>query len=69
MFQKARAQAVVKVGRGLSFSFMKPKLLSWNVRGLNEWNKYLRVRNLLREWKVVTIHFLFFFKYKTFHKY
>jgi hypothetical protein len=51
---------VVKVGRGLSFSFMKPKLLSWNVRGLNEWNKYLRVRNLLREWKVVTIHFFFF---------
>jgi exonuclease III len=30
---------------------MKPKLLSWNVRGLNEGDKRLRVRNLLRQWK------------------
>jgi len=30
---------------------MKPKILSWNVRGLNEGDKRLRVRNLLRQWK------------------
>jgi len=28
---------------------MKPKLLSWNVRGLNEGDKRLRVKNLLRQ--------------------
>lgn len=27
---------------------MKPKLLSWNVRGLNEAEKHLRVKNLLK---------------------
>ena len=31
---------------------MKPKILSWNVRGLNEGNKRLRIRNLLQDWKV-----------------
>jgi hypothetical protein len=30
---------------------MKPKILSWNVRGLNEGVKRLRARNLLRQWK------------------
>ncbi|KAG6668450.1 hypothetical protein CIPAW_01G171200 [Carya illinoinensis] len=30
---------------------MKPKIISWNVRGLNEINKRLRVRSLLRQWK------------------
>jgi exonuclease III len=30
---------------------MKPKILSWNVKGLNEGEKRLRVRNLLRQWK------------------
>jgi len=30
---------------------MKPKILSWNVRGLNEGDKRLKVRNLLRQWK------------------
>jgi exonuclease III len=29
---------------------MKPKLLSWTMRGLNE-DKRLRARNLLRQWK------------------
>jgi hypothetical protein len=28
--------------------FMKPKRLSWNMRGLNEVDKWLKVRNLLR---------------------
>jgi exonuclease III len=30
---------------------MKPKILMWNVIGLNEINKRLRIRGLLREWK------------------
>jgi len=30
---------------------MKPKIFSWNVRGLNEGDKLLRVKNLLRQWK------------------
>jgi hypothetical protein len=30
---------------------MKPKILSWNVRGLNNRRKRLRISNLLREWK------------------
>jgi hypothetical protein len=30
---------------------MKPSLISWNVRGLNEVGKRLKVRNLLRLWK------------------
>ncbi|KAG6645351.1 hypothetical protein CIPAW_08G116600 [Carya illinoinensis] len=30
---------------------MKPKILSWNVRGLNDPNKRLKVKNLLRDWK------------------
>jgi len=30
---------------------MKPKILSWNVRGLNEGDKRLKVRNLIRQWK------------------
>jgi hypothetical protein len=30
---------------------MKPILLSWNVRGLNEINKRRKVRNLCRQWK------------------
>ena len=36
---------------------MKPKILSWNVRGLNEGEKRLRVRNLLRKWKVDIVRF------------
>ena len=31
---------------------MKHKILTWNVRGLNEGGKRLRVRNLLSFWKV-----------------
>jgi hypothetical protein len=31
---------------------MKHKILSWNVRGLNEEKKRLRVRRLLSQWKV-----------------
>ena len=32
--------------------FMKHRILSWNVRGLNEGKKRLRVRRLLSQWKV-----------------
>ncbi|KAG6660252.1 hypothetical protein CIPAW_03G092400 [Carya illinoinensis] len=31
---------------------MKPKILSWNVRGINDVNKHLRIRSLLRSWKI-----------------
>jgi hypothetical protein len=31
---------------------MKPRILSWNVRGLNKKSKCIRISNLLREWKV-----------------
>ena len=30
---------------------MKIKMISWNVRGLNDSRKRLVVKNLLREWK------------------
>jgi hypothetical protein len=32
--------------------FMKHRILSWNVRGLNEGKKRLKVRRLLNQWKV-----------------
>jgi exonuclease III len=31
---------------------MKHKIRSWNVKGLNEGNKHLRVKNFLSLWKV-----------------
>ncbi|XP_041012226.1 exodeoxyribonuclease-like [Juglans microcarpa x Juglans regia] len=31
---------------------MKPKILSWNVRGLNDRNKRLCIKSLLRSWKI-----------------
>ncbi|KAG2666855.1 hypothetical protein I3760_15G085500 [Carya illinoinensis] len=30
---------------------MKPKIVSWNVRGLNKLNKCFRIKNFLREWR------------------
>ena len=30
---------------------MKPKIIMWNVRGLNALKKKLRIRGLLKEWK------------------
>jgi hypothetical protein len=36
----------------MSCVFIKPRILSWNVRGLNERTKCPKVRNLLRNWKV-----------------
>jgi N-acyl-L-homoserine lactone synthetase len=44
--------------RGGVFRFlMKPKLLTWNVRGVNDREKRLRVRNLLRECKAYHMQF------------
>jgi hypothetical protein len=34
---------------------MKPKIVTWNVRGLNALNKRLKIRGLLRELKVDTV--------------
>jgi endonuclease/exonuclease/phosphatase family metal-dependent hydrolase len=36
---------------------MKPRILSWNVRGLNKREKRLRISNLLRDWKADIICF------------
>lgn len=36
---------------------MKPKILSWNVRRLNEVNKRSTFDNLLREWKLDIVCF------------
>ena len=36
---------------GDSLVFMKIKMISWNVRGLNDPQKRLVVKNFLREWK------------------
>jgi exonuclease III len=36
----------------MTILFMKHKIVSWNVRGLNKEKKRLRVRRLLRQWKV-----------------
>jgi hypothetical protein len=51
MMRSVVVLAVVESRGGLQVVFMKPKLLSCNVRGLNEGDKRLRVRNLLRKWK------------------
>ena len=37
-------------GEGFTCS-MKPKMLSWYVRGLNEKDKRMRIRGLIRNWK------------------
>ena len=31
---------------------MNLKIISWNVRGLNEWDERLRVRNLIKNWRL-----------------
>jgi exonuclease III len=30
---------------------MKPKIISWSMRGMNEPEKRMKIRKLLREWK------------------
>jgi exonuclease III len=34
---------------------MKPKIISWNVRGMNEPEKRMKIRKRLREWKAYTM--------------
>jgi hypothetical protein len=43
-------------GKGSSV-FSMPKILSWKVLGLNERDKRLRVKNLLREWKADIVNY------------
>ncbi len=51
MIPKVEALAEVELGEGFLWFFMKPKSLSLNVRELNEGDKHLRVRSMLREWR------------------
>jgi exonuclease III len=30
---------------------MQPKIISWNVRGMNEYEKRIKIMRRLREWK------------------
>lgn len=32
-------------------SMLKPKIVTWNVRGMNEVEKRIKIRRRLREWK------------------
>jgi hypothetical protein len=48
-------RAVLK--RGVIAVIMKHKILSWNVRGLNDRDKRLRISNLLKLWKVDIVCF------------
>ena len=48
---------IVLFGRGESAVIMKHKILSWNVRGLNDRDKRMRINNLLRLWKVDIVCF------------
>jgi len=42
---------VIDIGEGAHFALMKPKILMWNIRGLNAIEKRLEIRGLLKEWK------------------
>jgi len=42
-------EAGIRVGAHLDY--MTPKILTWNVRGLNAIEKRLEIRGLLRVWK------------------
>jgi hypothetical protein len=45
------------LGNGEIAVIMKHRILSWNVRGLNDRDKRLRISNLLRLWKVDIVCF------------
>ena len=42
-------------GKGFDVDIMNLKIVSWNVRGLNDGDKWLRMRNLIKLWKVDVI--------------
>jgi len=44
--QRAKGQRV-----GVHLAYMTPKILMWNIRGLNAIEKRLKIRGLLRDWK------------------
>jgi hypothetical protein len=52
MMLGVRALAAVRGKGGVGSKSMKLSILSWNVRGLNQRDKRLRVSNMLRDWKV-----------------
>jgi hypothetical protein len=47
----------VMIRRGEIAVIMKHKILSWNVRGLNDRDKHLRISNLIKLWKVDIVCF------------
>jgi hypothetical protein len=51
MIPKVEVPAMAELSGGFLWFFMKPKSLSLNVRELNEGDKHLRVRSMLREWR------------------
>jgi hypothetical protein len=57
MIIKVEVLAETELRGGVFRFFMKPQLLSWNVRGLNEGDKCLRVRNLLRDGRQILVVF------------
>jgi hypothetical protein len=48
---------IALLGNGEIAVIMKHNILSWNVRGLNDRDKRLRISNLLRLWKVDIVCF------------
>ena len=56
-FQQFYKRRIVLIGIGLIAVFMKHKIISWNVRGLNVRDKRLRISNLFRLWKVDIVCF------------
>jgi hypothetical protein len=48
---------IALLGNGEIAVIMKYRILSWNVRGLNDRDERLRISNLLRLWKVDIVCF------------
>jgi hypothetical protein len=51
MMQREGIHTKIKERGGASVWLMKPKILYWNVRGLDEEEKRMRIREPIREWK------------------
>ncbi|KAF5478850.1 hypothetical protein F2P56_005379 [Juglans regia] len=52
MIIRRALRAEIEQKGGMFLLLMKPKIMSWNVRGINEVNKRLYIKSLLRSWKV-----------------
>jgi hypothetical protein len=48
--QREGSRTELKARGGAAVCLMKLKILSWNVRGLNEEEKRMRIKGLIREW-------------------